>query len=135
MLIEVQPDRSQFLLMLDDRVYQEMIKRPEACEAEEIIIGNQRATYEGTDEGTGDVILHVEDGTYKTLSTEEVYNNMNKDYANKDIIDLLEGNYSEADEWAKKTAKNINCALWRLCYMYDYNGTSNVQEPSFRKAQ
>ena len=115
----------------------------------------------------------MEDGSYKTLSTEEVYNNMNKDYANKDIIDLLEVNYSEADgklyikvkwhtgeetlidaqalkanepylrlanfllanpvdklrsgywnEWAKKTAKNINCALWRLCYMYDYNGTS-----------
>ena len=42
------------------------------CEAEEIIIGNQRATYEGTDEGTGDVILHMEVGSYKTLSTEEV---------------------------------------------------------------
>ena len=52
MLIEVQPDGSQLLLKGDDRVYQEMIKRHEACEAEEIIIGNQRATYEGTDEGT-----------------------------------------------------------------------------------
>ena len=39
----------------------------------------------------------MEDGSYKTLSTEEVYNNMNKDYANKDIINLLEVNYSEAD--------------------------------------
>ena len=48
MLIEVQPDGSQLLLKGDDRVYQEMIKRLEACEAEEIIIGNQRATYEGT---------------------------------------------------------------------------------------
>ena len=38
-------------------------------------------------------------------------------------------------EWAKKTAMNINCALWRLCYMYEYNGTSDVQDPSFRKAQ
>jgi len=38
------------------------------------------------------------------------------------------------NEWAKKTAKNINCALWRLHYMYDYNGTSDVQDPSFRKA-
>ena len=38
-------------------------------------------------------------------------------------------------EWAKKTAKNINCALQRLHYMYDYNGTSDVQDPSFRKAQ
>ena len=79
-------------------MYQEMIKRLEGCEAEEIIIGNQRATYEGTNECTGDVILHdMEDVSYKTLSTEEVYNNMNKDYANKDIIDLLEVNYSEAD--------------------------------------
>ena len=50
-------------------------------------------TYEGTDEGTGDVILHMEDGSYKTLSTEEVYNHMNKDYANKNIIDLLEVKY------------------------------------------
>ena len=39
MLIEVQPDGSQLLLKGDDRVYQEMIKRHEACEAEEIIIG------------------------------------------------------------------------------------------------
>jgi len=46
MMIEVQPDGSQLLLKGDDRVYQEMIKRLEACEAEEIIIGNQRATYE-----------------------------------------------------------------------------------------
>ena len=53
MLIEVQPDGSQLLLKVDDRVYQEMIKRLEACEAEEIIIGNQRATYEGANEGTG----------------------------------------------------------------------------------
>ena len=97
MLIEVQPDGSQLLLKGDDRVYQEMIKRLEACEAEEIIIRNQRATYEGNDEGKGDVILHMEDGSYKTLSTEEVYNNMNTDYANKDIIDLLEVNYPEAD--------------------------------------
>ena len=73
MLIKVQPDGSQLLLKGNDRGYQEMIKRLEACEAEEIIIGNQRATYEGTDEGTGDVILHIEDGSYKTMSTEEVY--------------------------------------------------------------
>ena len=97
MLIEVQPDGSQLLLKGDDTLYQEMIKRLEACEAEENIIGNQKATYEGTDEATGDVILHMEDVSYKTLSTEEVYNNMNKDYSNKDIIDLLEVNYSEAD--------------------------------------
>ena len=81
------------MLKGDDRVYQEMIKRLEAFEAEEVIIGNQRATYEGTDEGRRKVILHMEDGLYKTLSTEEVYNNMNKDYANKDIIDLLEVKY------------------------------------------
>jgi len=31
------------------------------------------------------------------MLTEEVYNNMNKDYANKDIIDLLEVQYSEAN--------------------------------------
>jgi len=39
----------------------------------------------------------MEDGSYKTLSTEEVHNNMKKDYANKDIIDLLEVKYFEAD--------------------------------------
>ena len=107
---------------------------------------------------------------------------MKKDYANMNIIDLLEVKYSEADrklyikvkwhtgeeifidaqalksdeplrlaslllanpveklrsgywnEWVKKTAKNINCAVWRLHYMYDYSGTSDVQDPSFRKA-
>jgi hypothetical protein len=97
MLIEVQPDGSRKILKGDDMMYQQMIKQLEACEAEEIIIGNQRATYEGTEEGTGDVILYMEDGSYKTMSTEEVYNNMNKDYANKDIVDLLGVNYSEAD--------------------------------------
>ena len=25
------------------------------------------------------------------------------------------------NEWAKKSAKNINCALQRLCYMYDFS--------------
>ena len=54
-------------------------------------------TYEGTDEGTGDVILNMEDNLYKTMSMDEVYNNMNTDYANKDIIDLLEVKCSEAD--------------------------------------
>jgi len=39
----------------------------------------------------------MEDGSNKTMSAEEVYNNMTKDYANKDIIDLSEVNYSEAD--------------------------------------
>ena len=38
------------------------------------------------------------------------------------------------NEWAKKTAKNIDCALQRLHYMYYYNGTSDVQDSSFRKA-
>ena len=45
MLIEVQPDGTQLLLKGNDRVYQEMIKRHEACEAEGIIIGNQRARH------------------------------------------------------------------------------------------
>jgi len=65
-----------------------MIKRLiEACEAEEIFIEDQRATYEGTDKGTGDVIHYMEDGSYKTtMSTEEVYNSINKDYANKGLL-------------------------------------------------
>jgi len=167
MLIEVQPDGSRKLMKGDDMMYQQMIKRLEACEAEEIIIGNQRASYEGTDEDTGNVILYMEDGSYKTMSTEEVENSMNKDYANKDVVDLLEVNHSEADGklyiivrshtgeeslidaqdlkaeeplrlanfllknpveklrsgywngWARKTAKNINCPIRRLCHMYE----------------
>jgi len=90
MLIEVQQDGSKKLLKGDDIVYQEMIKSLEACEAEEIIIGYQRAKYEGTDEGMGGAILYMEDNSYKMMSTEEVYDNMNKDYANnKEIITLL----------------------------------------------
>ena len=140
-------------------------------------------TYEGTEEGTGDVILYMEDGSYKTMSTEEVYNNINKDYANKYIVDLLEVNYSEADgklyikvkwhtgeeslidaqdlkadeplrlanfllenpveklrsgywnEWAKKTAKSINCALRRLCHMYEFEGTTDSCNFVFRRAR
>jgi len=88
MLIEVQPDGSRKLIKGDDMIYQQMIKRLEAYGAEEIIIGDQKASYDGTDEGTGDVIRYMEDGSYKTMSTEEVYNSMNKDYAN---------NHSEAD--------------------------------------
>jgi uncharacterized protein YlxW (UPF0749 family) len=70
MLIEVQPDGSKKLLEGDDMKYQQMIDRLEACKAEDIIIGNQRVTYEGTGEGTGDVILYMEDGS---LLTKEVY--------------------------------------------------------------
>jgi len=38
------------------------------------------------------------------------------------------------NEWAKKTAKNINCAIHWLCHMYDYNGTTDTHDLSFRKA-
>jgi len=39
------------------------------------------------------------------------------------------------NEWANKIAKNINCAFQRLCYMYEDIGTTDVQDPSFRKAR
>jgi len=39
---------------------------------EEIILGDQHATYEGMDEG-GNVIMHLEDGSYKMMSTEEIF--------------------------------------------------------------
>ena len=38
------------------------------------------------------------------------------------------------NDWAKKTAKTINCALQRLCNMYGYSETCDVHDPSFRKA-
>jgi hypothetical protein len=182
MLFKRHDDGSRTLLKGDDSVYQAMIKKMEACEAEEIIIGDQRATYEGTDEDTGEVILYMEDGSYKNVSTEEIYNNMNKDYSNKEIVDLLEVRYSEADgklyikvkwhtgeetlidaldlkadeplrlanfllenpveklrsgywnDWAKKTAKNINCAIRRIRHMYAHTDTDDPCSIPFRNA-
>jgi len=67
MLIEVQPDGSRKILKGDDMMYQQVIKQLEACEAEEIITEDQRVIYEGTEEGTGNVILYMEDGSYKTI--------------------------------------------------------------------
>jgi len=37
------------------------------------------------------------------------------------------------NEWAKKIAKNIICAIQRLYYMYDYSGTSDTHNLPFRK--
>jgi hypothetical protein len=60
----------------DDPMHQQVIAMLEARGAEEIILGDKLAVYDGTDE-QGQVIVHLEDGSYQTVSTKEIYDEMN----------------------------------------------------------
>ena len=56
---------------------------------EELILSNQQATYEGLDED-GDMVLQMEDGSYKTVSTEEIYDNhLNRDHSDDAIEEIV----------------------------------------------
>ena len=77
----------------------------ENLEVEELILGDQQATYEGLDED-GNVILHMEDGSYKTLSTEEIYSHLNRDH-DDDAIEEIVGH-----EWAMESGKLLVKVKW-----------------------
>jgi len=68
----------------------------ELSNTEEIILRDQCATSEGMDKD-GNMIMHLEDGSYKMVSTEEVYNEMFKDHSNSKISELLGFSYSNQD--------------------------------------
>jgi len=68
----------------------------ESSNTEEIIFGDQCAIYEGMDED-GNMIMHLEDGSYKMMLTEKVYNEMSKDHSNNKISELLGFSYSDQD--------------------------------------
>jgi hypothetical protein len=62
-------------------------------------------TYEGTDEN-GDVILHCEDGSYKTLSAEEVMNHLNQSQDVKEIAKILD------HQWAPLSGNLLLKVQW-----------------------
>ena len=60
MAFEVQQDGTKKWLKVDNAEVDNMLKMLEAFDAEEIILGDQCATFEGMDE-KGNVIMHMED--------------------------------------------------------------------------
>ena len=60
------------MLKADNILQWSIILMLDLSNTEEIILGDQHATYEGMDEG-GNVIMHLEDGSYKMMSTEEIF--------------------------------------------------------------
>jgi len=82
MLIELQPDGSKKLLNGDDATYHAMIKRLTRNVMPRRSSWGAMCTYEGTNEVNGGMILHMEDGSYKTVLAKE-------DYAHNEIIDHI----------------------------------------------
>ena len=76
-----------------------------SLDAEEVILGDQIATYEGTDE-KGEVILHMEDGSYQTMPTTEVLNHLSQDQDTKEIESILN------HQWAPLSGKLILKVKW-----------------------
>lgn len=71
-----------------------LAKHIEERDPEEIIIeGGGNVTGYHIHE-TGDTIIHFEDGSYKEMSTEDVYNHLNHDYRCEDVEELLSLQYS-----------------------------------------
>ncbi len=44
---------------------------------------------------TGEIVIHLEDGSYKHLSTEDVYNHMSEESKCEDIKELISPKNSE----------------------------------------
>jgi hypothetical protein len=62
---------------------------------EEVIIGDSIATYEGMSEDTGEHILHMEDGEYHKLGTEELFNHLSPDTRAEGIDKLISHQFSK----------------------------------------
>ena len=63
-----------------------------------MVLGDEMATYAGTDEN-GDVILHLEDGSCKKMPTEEIINHLNQDQDTKEIDSIV------GHQWAPLSGK------------------------------
>ena len=51
--------------------------------------------YQGRVEDSTEHIIHMEDGSYKNISTKDVYNSSHSDYTAENIEDLISHQFSE----------------------------------------
>lgn len=72
----------------------ELIQKIIDMDPEEIIFGDRTATYEGRDEDTGEHILHMEDGEYTRVGTEELYNHLCAETKAEEIDHLISHHFS-----------------------------------------
>lgn len=72
-----------------------MLQQVLDMDPEEVIIGDGIATYEGMSEDTGEHILHMEDGEYHKLGTEELFNHLNADTKAEGIDKLISHQFSK----------------------------------------
>jgi hypothetical protein len=87
------------ILILDDIPIQStndlLLKHIIEADPEEIIINGQHASYEDHDPTTKNVIMQLEDGTYKEIPTEEVYNHMEETTQPQEISRYIALKYSD----------------------------------------
>ena len=74
-------------------------------DSEEVILGDEVATYAGTDEN-GDVILHMEDGSSRTMPTADVINHLTREQDAKEV-EMITGHH-----WAPMTGKLLVKVRW-----------------------
>jgi hypothetical protein len=72
-----------------------LTKHIEERDPEEIIFEGEGKVIGRSTPGTGDIIVHFEDGSYKKMDTEDVYNHINQEYKCDEVQDIAALTYSE----------------------------------------
>lgn len=83
-----EPEHKSLTSLLSKRI---MEKEPE----EIIIEDGHKATIQQVNNEMGETIVHLEDGSYRIMDTEDIYNHKVEDYRCKDIKELRAPKYSE----------------------------------------
>ncbi len=99
MLEEVQkpPDRGDIEtpFELENIPLLELLARQiEERDPEEIILGGENKVVDQETNGINETIIQLEDGSYKKMNTEDVYNHMSNEYQCEDIAELISPKYS-----------------------------------------
>jgi hypothetical protein len=72
-----------------------LAKHIEEREPEEIIIEGESKVIDKRTQSTGETIIHFEDGSYRRIDTEDVYNHINQEYKCEEIEEWICPKYSE----------------------------------------
>jgi hypothetical protein len=83
-----EPEHKSLTSLLSERI---MEKEPE----EIILEDGHKAMIQQVNNDTGETIVHLEDGSYRIMDTEDIYNHIVEDYRCEDIKELLTPKYSE----------------------------------------
>jgi hypothetical protein len=67
----------------------------EKRDPEEIILDGDPKVIDWEVKGTKEIMLHFEDGSYRKMNTEDVYNHMSDEYKCEDIAEIISPKYSE----------------------------------------